>query len=470
MREVVGPLLLLGGFLIVGETVLLALGLTRGAAGAVRAAGMALVVGWAATVTAVSVALSLGAAPTPGTALVAGAAVLVIAAAVFRLARPPVVDRPWLREHHPAAKALALAAQVVAGGYLLALLVRSWEPTGVLHADAWTQWLPKAKLVYYFGGLDTGEGGWTTQLNPDYPPLHAASEALAFHALGGAEPLDLARVHWTIAAAFVAALAWMLAPRVRPAILWPCLALLVLAPKFGWLLASSLADEPLAMFVALAGLSAARWLESGYGGHAVLCGLFLAASTLTKNEGLMLSLVIVVALGVASRGGRPLVLAGLAATTLAAYGVWKLWLIRHDVPPNAFYDLGDALRPGYLIERGERLEYGLDRLLTELFTPSRWLLLVPATIVLAALVYRQARAISTFVSLVVGLQVLGFAAVYWLSAVDLRFYVDNTVDRVPAFAAMFCGALLPLLLQEAVGSGSPVCGRTAGQRNSPSLS
>jgi hypothetical protein len=78
--------------------------------------------------------------------------------------------------------------------------------------------------------------------------------------------------------------------------------------------------------------------------------------------------------------------------------------------------------------------------------PSQWLLLVPATLVLSLLAARQAPTLSLFAVTVVVLDVFGFAAVYWLSEVDLHFYVDNTVDRLPAYIAVFCGSLLPLLL------------------------
>ena len=44
------------------------------------------------------------------------------------------------------------------------------------------------------------------------------------------------------------------------------------------------------------------WLVEGDPRWAVLSGLALAAATATKNEGLMLSLVIVVALAVTRRG------------------------------------------------------------------------------------------------------------------------------------------------------------------------
>jgi hypothetical protein len=58
--------------------------------------------------------------------------------------------------------------------------------------------------------------------------------------MGNTNASPLALQHWVVAVAFVGALASLLAVRVRPAILWPCLALLALLPTFTALLGSSL--------------------------------------------------------------------------------------------------------------------------------------------------------------------------------------------------------------------------------------
>ena len=342
---------------------------------------------------------------------------------------------------------LAFAGAGVLTVYLSALLVRSWNPTGVLHPDAWDQWFAKAKVLYFFGGLDTGVGGFTSQYNPDYPPLVPTSEALVFDAIGGAQTLELARFHWALAASYLLAVAWILAPRVRPAILWPSLALLALAPRFGSLVGSSLADEPLSMLVGLASLTGIVWLLDDALRWALLSGLFLAAGTATKNEGLMLGLVIVFALAVTRQGRHRLgVIVGLAGGVVTVYGVWRIWLNRHSVPQNPFYDLADIFDLAYLLSRVDRLQYALGELVGQLVIPSRWLLIVPATVVLALLAARRAPALSVFVLTVILLDLIGFAAVYWISEVDLHFYVDNTVDRLPAVFVVFCGSLFPLLL------------------------
>jgi hypothetical protein len=453
--SVFGPAALVAGFLAAGELVLHAAGLVHDVRGGLRAAGMAIFTGWAATTTALSLALTVGAAPTLNAALVVWTLVGLGAVAVSRFASRPVAHARPLRESHRGARVAAAAGAAVLVAYLLALLVRAWRPTGVLHPDAWKQWLPKADVLYFFGGLDTGTGGFTSQMNPDYPPLDATSKALGFHALGGAETLDLARLQWALDVSFLFAVAWILSPRVRPAILWPSLAMFALVPGFGSIVGSYLADEPLSILVAMAGLTALLWLVEDDKRYAVFCGLFLAAATLTKNEGLMLALVIVVALAATAEGRRRWrVLVALVAVPLAVHEVWKLWLTRHSVPPNSYYDLNNLVRPDFMLQRLERLDYGLTQLLAQLVATSRWLLLVPCTLALAVLVGRRLPGASIFVCTVVVLDVLGFATIYWVSRINLHFYVDNTVDRLPAFIAFFCGAAFPLLL----GATAPASG------------
>jgi hypothetical protein len=435
---------------VVGEALVFGLGLVRTPGQALRAAGLALVLGWVTTALALTLGLLVGVDPRVRNAVILWAALVAGGLIAARRSRKRSPQAGALREVRRTARIVAGTAQALLVGYLTILLVRSWEPTGVLHVDVWNQWLPKALILYFFGGLDTGPGGFTSQPNPDYPPLDATSEALIFDALGGADPLDLARVHWALAAGFLFAVAWLLAPRVRPAILWPSLLLLALAPSFGDLVGSSLADEPLAMLIGVAGLAGLIWLLEEDPRYAALCALFLAASTATKNEGLMLALVVVVALAVARPSRRHVpVLITFVAAILGVHALWRIWLERHSVPPNPFYRLSDALDPGFLLARTDRLGYGLGQLLSQLAMPSRWLLIVPAALVLALLAFRRAPVVSIFVGVVVVLDVLGFAAVYWLSRVDLHFYVDNTVDRLPAFIAVLCACVLPLLLEAA---------------------
>ena len=443
-----GVILLLVGFLVCGQAILSALGFVHNRADAARAAGMAVFAGSAATSLALTLLAMVGVSPS----LLAAAVVWLLAALGAFLAtrwRPVLwpVRRP-LREASRLGRLVAAAGIVTLSTYLTLLFVRSWEPTGVFHPDMWRQWIPKAKILYFLG-LDTGIGGLTSQYNPDYPLLQPISDALSFHALGSADPLDLPRVHWIVDASFLFATAWLLAPRVRPAILWPSLAMLAVMPRFGWLVGSLIADELTTMLIALAGVTALVWILDRDRRYVPLIMLFFAAATLTKPEGPLLSLIIIAALALTSDGRREWKLLGLLGVgVIGTRAIWQLWLGVHDVPRNPFYNPADFLDPGLMWRKGHRFEYGLTQLLDQLATPSRWLLIVPAALVLGLLLVRRLPTLGIFVWAVVVLDLLMFASVYWVGTVDLHFYVDNTVDRVPAFIVVLCGAVFPLLLHE----------------------
>ena len=446
MRAAVGLAALNAGFVGVGLAFLLGLGLVRTRREALRLLGLALVTGWALTGIAFTLALiaGLGVSVLETVLLWAGLA----AGGVLLSRRTPRGGlEPARRERGAAGRLVALGGAGLLAAYLALLGWRSAVPSGFLHADVWNFWLPKAKTIFYFGGLDTGVGGFTSQTSPDYPPLLPALEATTFSFVGRVDALALPLAHWVVAAAFFAALAGLLAGRVRPAILWPSLAMLAFMPMLSRLIGSSLADEPLALSFALAGACAASWLSGRDGRLVVLSGVFLAAAALTKNEGLMLGLILVAVLVIAARGRRARALS-LGLAPLGAFLVWRTWLWRHGVPGNYAYDFGDLFRPGYLAGRAERLEYGAGELLEELFSTSKWLLVVPASLVLAAILARVRPALTTLVFGTTVLAFLGYAAIYWISSVELHFYVDNNVERVVAPTVLFLGALFPLLLDE----------------------
>jgi hypothetical protein len=438
----------------VGTAVLVGLGLVRTRRDGLRFAGLALVSGWAATGVGSSLGLVAGLAMTVAETLALWIAAAAAALALARVVRAARLG-PVRREAGRAGRLVAHAGAGLLGAYLVLLGWRSAVPSGLLHADVWNFWLPKAKTIVYFGGLDTGVGGFTSQTSPDYPPLLPALEATAFRFVGSPDVLALPLAHWVVAVAFFAALAGLLAGRVRPAILWPSLAMLALMPMVGRLIGSSLADEPLALLFALAGVCVVRWLDERDWRLAALAGLFAAAGTLTKNEGLLLALILAAMLALAAlrrRGWTTGV--AVAAAALLAFLVWKGWLERHGVPGNYAYDFGDLFRPGYLADRFERFEYGSRQLVEELLSPSKWLATVPAALALAAALARRRPALTLLVLGTTVLAFLGYATIYWISSVELHFYVDNNVDRVVAPTVVLLGALFPVLLEEALGGGA----------------
>ena len=405
--------------------------------------------GWAVT----ALALSLGAprrfqpdSPRPRRSVWAA---LVACGALTRRSRPrPRQPRVVLRETSRSARHVPQQGSCSSRDNLVALLVRSVEPTGVLHPDVWNQWLPKAKILYFFGGLDTGPGGFTSQFNPDYPPLDGGER-------GPRIPRDRRRARPRPRAASLGSRR-CLPPLRRGA---PRAAGATRAPLAGARGVRPLARLRIARRI-LARRRATRDADRPRGAHgrtlaagadvslAVLSGLFLTAATATKNEGLMLALIVVISLA-ATRVGRasPRVLVGQLGGDPRRH--CRLALVART-PPRAAEPLlqpvgrtaphlpRQAARPPLL--RASRAHRS-GCLTVPLAATS-----VPATSVLAGLGWRRAQALTVFTASVVVLDTLGFASIYWLSRVDLHVYVDNTVTRIPAFMAVFCGSLLPLLL------------------------
>ncbi len=448
MREWLGLLALNAVFLGVGTALLAGLGLVRESAAALRFAGLSLVVGWAAVGLAGSYALMLGARlSVPEVVFLA---VLLAALGLLASRRvPPYVRRPRSFPAWPFERIAVWAGALVLAGYLELLFLRARlaEPG---RWDTWAFWIPKAKSIVYFDGLDTGPGGFTSYANPDYPPLQPTLEAIVFRGIGEVDTGALVVQHWVVAAAFFGAVAALLSDRVRPAILWPSLAVTALLPSLGLLVGSSLADEPIALLFALAGVCGALWLIERELRFLALAAFLLATAALLKNEGLMLALVLFVLLGALThpRSWRRLV--PLAALPILAVLPWRLWLDAHDVPAGDALRLGDLVRLEYLLDRSDRLGTALRELPPYVFDFDRSLLTVPLVIVVALALAGRRPALSVYTVGTLLFGFLGFATVYWASAYPLDWYIDTTADRVLTSLVLFASALFPLLVAEAV--------------------
>jgi hypothetical protein len=447
-------LLLLG----TGLCVLYATGLVRDSRSALRFGGLAFVAGWAAYGVLASLALVVGldlnAVQTVAICVLAALGALLIgrrapAVPARRLASP---GPPWLRW-------LGIAAAVVLALYLTVFLVRAFVSPAEEFWDGWAFWLPKAKAIYFFGGFDTGLGGFTHFASRDYPPLLPGVDATAFHFMGGAHPAALPVQEWALAASFVGGAGALLRTRVAAGLVWPVLAMLVLMPRFGSNLLSSIADQPVAIGLSLAAVCAALWLLEGACPYLVLCGLFLAAAALLKNEGLLFGLFLAVALGVAvwvddRRRWRPVL--ALACVPLLAILPWKLWLVANDQPTSSdYYSWSALLHPARLAGHADRLVTALTDLPQYVLAPSRWLLTVPLVLAAAALIVRRRPALALLPIIFFGLSFLGLAFLYWIGSIPIDFWINTSAERVAVSLVVVPGVLLPLLLGEALGDFEP---------------
>jgi hypothetical protein len=448
MRELLGLAALDGVLLATGLAILYCFGLVRSRGSALRLAGLAFVAGWAAVGVGVSLALVAGLALTVWQVLLVAGALTATSLAVGLRVRAAAVERPVASRPGP----LALVAAGVLALYGAALLARAWLGGASTAWDAWAVWLPKAKSIVLFDGIDLGVGGFASFAHPYYPPLVPGMDAVAFRFMGSLDPTRLPLQGWLLFAAFVGALAGLLAGRVRPAILWPSLLALALMPSFDGLVGSSLADFPLALLFGLAGVCAALWLLEGAGAYLAVAGVLVAGVVLTKNEGLPLGLLLAAMLVVAALLARrrwPLLPAALAAVAVAAVLPWKLWLSAHELPQTTEFYYRDLLDLDYLGDRLDRLSTALAEEPGYLFSPDRWLLAVPLALA-AALLLAPRRA--SLAVLTVGVVVAGFlgqAAVWWIGRPPIDWFIETSAGRTLASLAVFSAAMLPLLLSEA---------------------
>ncbi len=457
-RAYVGLLALDLLLLATGTCVLFATGLVRDSRNALRLAGLSFVAGWACYGVLASLALiaglSLSAVETIALCVLISAAALLMGRRVSAAptSRAESAGPPWLRW-------LGIAAAALLALYFVAFLVRAFVSPAEEFWDGWAFWLPKAKAIYYFGGLDTGPGGFTHFASRDYPPLLPGFDATAFHFMGGAHPAVLPVQEWVLAASFVGAAGALLIRRVSSGFVWPVLAALALTPRFSSNLLSSIADQPVAIMLSLAAVCGALWLLEGGRPCLVLCGIFLAAAALLKNEGLLFGLFLVAALGVGVlvEGGkrwRPIL--ALACVPLLAIVPWKIWLATNGQPTSSdYYSWSYLLHPGRLVGRADRLETALTDLPQYVLAPSRWLLTVPLVFAAAALLARRRPALALLPTVFFALAFLGLAFLYWIGSIPIDFWLNTSAERVAVSLVIVPGVLLPLLLSEALADTQP---------------
>ena len=309
--------------------------------------------------------------------------------------------------------------------------------------DAWAIWAAKAESVVLLDGLDPDYLAGVSVLNPSYPLVVPVLELLALRFCG----IDNELVPLQLTLLFVAlpfALVALLRDRARPLLLWTAALGLALAPALQIQAVSALADVPLAVFFALAGVAGRRWVEEGGTSPLVLAAVLAAAAVGTKVEGGVFVALLGAALAVAAfRNGRPLRPLVLAAGAVVLSALpWELWSRAHAIG-NAFSDAGGA-SPGAL----GRIPSATGSMVRELADPSSWLALVALAGcgVALALVRRGTREAAFFTLAVVLGSLAAMVAVYWLTPLDFDYHIATSVRRVITAPVVFAAAMAPLLL------------------------
>lgn len=337
------------------------------------------------------------------------------------------------------------AVGIAAAGVMLEAMFRGARLSGLYWWDAWSFWVPRAKILYLWGGID--EQLWGALAGSGYPILVPVLDAASFHAMGAADVVTLHAQYWLFGVGFVWALAGVLADRVPAWILWPFVLLMLVAPRMGRRFLVTEADLLLDFLFVLAALLLVYWVLERERWHLIAAAALMAAMVNTKREGLLLAAVLVVAAGLASLrdwrfawprlGAVVVVVAVLAAP-------WRIWYLAHGITgegPTAATGGGT-----------DRLWPSMRLALDVLFSSDYWSVIVPVAIgavVLAA--FARQFALAAFAASAVVLVTLGGG---WITFAIPELpitqeLVGNPIVRYMGAAALLCVAASPLLIASA---------------------
>jgi len=414
----------------------------------VRLAGVAYLLGLALLMIVLTLEIVLGVPVDGATIGLAGLVPVVAGIAVGRRrghSMPALAPSGW---HFPR---LSLFAALFVAGIVVYLegLVRSERLSGVVKEwDSWAFWMPKAEWIYYSGGLDPKLLAGIP--SAPYPPGLTSVQAAAFHAMGSADTTTLHVQYWFFAVGFVGAIAGLLASRVPQAILFPVLLAVLVAPSLVARMTTTYADIPLGQLAAVAALLMALWLLEEKTWQLAAATLLLAGAMLTKREGTLFVVCILVGAFVASwrdrsRLWRQLAVGGAAAFALAL--PWRVWFTAQGIP-------GDGPESGYLgsFRHIDRAWPALKLVITTLFDQGLWPvapILAVAAIVLAALA--GATRMSVFAAVLLASAIVSTSWAIW-SNLSLKFTQEdsaNPIVRLTGTTVLTLAALTPVLLHAA---------------------
>lgn len=452
VRAIAGLVVLHLFFLAVGAGILWGLRGWRAWTEFMRLAGVAYLLGVASLMTLLTLALVAGLGFGPplilacGVALVAGGLLLG-----WRNGKglPRLRPRGW----RPPAPSLVSAVLIAAVVVYFEAFFRSERLAELYDWDAWFTWTLKAKTLFHLGGMEewvfgtaAHSGGVLTSYPPGFPALQAAS----FHAMGSADVVTLSLTYWFLTLGFVAAVAGLLATRVRALILLPVLLLALVVPGLTGIPVPGGADRPLAYLVAIAALLVVLWLDERQGWQLAAATLLFGGAFLTKREGLLLGACVLAAAFAATWRDRRDAWPRLGLTGLAAFGLalpWRIWVGAQDFPD-------EGLETGIVatFENVDRARPSFELALRAMFGYEFWLVL-PAVAVAAALLafLAGARRPAAFTLVFLGLAV---AANTWITWSQTFFgltldYSLNPATRFMVTPVLTAAAVTPLLLERA---------------------
>jgi hypothetical protein len=431
-----------------GYGLLYGLGFVRSGRGALRSLGLAFFTGWAALGVALAIGISLGLDPdVPRTLGVAFA--IAIAGIACRGFRGPVAMPPARSSTHPAARALAISGAAVLGIALASAFVAGAASPADTNWDVWAFWVPKAEAIYYFHGLDTGLGGYLTYAHANYPPLTPATTAATFHLMGGVHPSLLPLQQCLVGVAFITSIVLLLRQRVPDWLLFPTLAMLVLAPEFWTRIPVVLPDQSTGYLLAAAAVLCVLWILERRNILLAPAVVFLGAAAMTKSEGFLLGLLLALLTSAAALARYRTRVTPALALLLGPAAVlpWFHWLTTHDRSLSAGdYDWHKVFDPSYLSARTDRLHLAVGQLAHFALAFGFWSLVAPLVLLACVLAVRTAPAVAAVIALWLTLAFAGLVTTYWIGVPEIHWYIATSAERVVATLPLVAGTLLPLLL------------------------
>jgi hypothetical protein len=327
----------------------------------------------------------------------------------------------------------------------LEALFRSGRLAGLYEFDAWQFWVPKAKAIYLYGGLD--DQFFRVLPNPTYPPLVPVLEASAFHFMGSMDEVTLHLQFWFLVVGFVATVAGLLAPRVPALTLWPPLLLVLVTPHVVDYALQPQADFLLDELLATSVLLIALWLGEGARWMLLASTPLLAALMLTKREGYMFAACVLLSAFVVTARRRhecwrDLFLVGVVA--VAATIPWRAVVaVRGLHGPGS--DIGQANPLRHL----DRVWPSLRLAIATLFDFHIWLVVMPLLVAaLVVAVLQGARVLPLYVALFATLCLAGLTWSTWAFP-SFPFTKDpsvNPIVRLTGGLTLAAASLIPLLL------------------------
>lgn len=342
------------------------------------------------------------------------------------------------------------AAALLAAGLTLVMLValfRVARVTPLEGADSWEFWVPKAKVIYFKGGIDNSI--FPTLANGSYPLLVPALLALDFRFMGSAFAPELAVQYWLLYAGFVFAAAALLRRSVPAWLAWLFVSFSSVVPMLDQRVIDAQADWILDILFALSALVCVGWLRAREPWQLAAFALLDAALVAAKREGLLLAVCLAAGALAGSRRSWRRSWPPILAVTALAYLVeipWQLWWhARHltsDVPLGGF-----AI--GQLLSHLSRIWPSLEHVLRLQFSTPMWLLAVPIALVASAACLTlapPARDDAVLYLTTCLLSIAGFTWIGWSDPTAIISGAQDPIPRVVGSVALFSVVLAPLLI------------------------